>query len=127
MVKSLFKLVADTCILSTTENSETSSAKSLSFVVRPSDRSFIKIKNNFGPRIDPFGTPVSMLDHEDSRPISTTFWFLSFKKSVRVLQRLPDVPFCFNFKIRPLCHTLSKALDIFNNIDRTSLTLSKDL
>ena len=38
---SLFKLVVDKFILSTTEKSEKSSAKSLTFVMRPSERSFM--------------------------------------------------------------------------------------
>ena len=66
-------------------------AKSLTFVVRLSEKSFIYIKNNHGPRIDPSGTPNSILDYEGSWPFNTTLCFLSFKKSVRVLKRLPDI------------------------------------
>ena len=62
LLKSLFKLVADKFILSTTEKSEASSAKSLLFVVRPSERLFIYIKNNSGPSLVPCGTPDSLLD-----------------------------------------------------------------
>ena len=47
------------------------------------------------------------------------FFILNFKKSVRVLERLPDIPFCCNLKIRPFCHTLSKALDVCKNTDLT--------
>ena len=46
--------------------SETSSAKSLAFVGRPSERSFVLIKNNNGSRLDPCGTCTSILDHENS-------------------------------------------------------------
>ena len=120
LLKSLFRLDADKFIFSTAGKSETWSAKSLKFVVWPSERSLIYIKNNKGPRIDPCGTPDSILDHEDSGPFNTTLCFLKFKKSVRVLKRLPDMPFCFNLKIRPLRHTLSKALDMSKNTDRTS-------
>ena len=106
--KSLFKLVADKFILSTTEKSGTLSAKSLKFVVRPTEKSFIQIINNNGPRIDPWGTPDSILDREQesSWSFNTTLCFLNFEKSVRVLKRLLDMPFCFNLKIRPLCHIL---------------------
>ena len=31
--------------------------------MRSSEMSFMKIRNGNEPRIDPFGTPVSMLDH----------------------------------------------------------------
>ena len=41
LLKSLFKLVADKFILSTTEKSGISPANSLAFVVRPSERSFV--------------------------------------------------------------------------------------
>ena len=41
LLKSLFKLVTDKFILSTTEKRETSSAKSLAFVMRPSEKSFM--------------------------------------------------------------------------------------
>ena len=41
LLKSLFKLVVDKFILSTTEKSKISSAKSLAFVVRFSERSFM--------------------------------------------------------------------------------------
>ena len=68
-----------------------------------------------------------MLDHEDSWPFNTALCFLSFKKSVRALKRSPDIPFCHNLKIRPLCHTLSKDFDMFKNTDRTSWPSSKDL
>ena len=84
-LKSLFKLLADKFILLTTENS--------------------------GLRIDPYGMPDSILDHEDGWPFNTTLCFLSFKKSVRVLKRLPDMSFCFTLK----------------NTDQTSWPSSKDL
>ena len=41
LLKSLFKLVADKFILSATEKSETSSTKSLAFVMKNSERLFI--------------------------------------------------------------------------------------
>ena len=125
--KSLFKLVADIFILSTTEKSEILFAKSLTFVVRPFERSLIQIKNNNEPRMDPCGPADSIFDHEDSWPFNTTLCFLSLKKSLRVLKRLPDIPFYFNLKIRHLCHSLSKVLDMSKNTDRTSWLLSKDL
>ena len=61
LLKSLFKLVAYKFILSTTEKNEASSA----FVAKPSERLFIQIKSNNGPRMDPCGIPDSILDHKD--------------------------------------------------------------
>ena len=46
---------------------EISLAKSLAFIVNPSKQSFIQIKNNNGPRIDPCGTSVSRLDDDNSQ------------------------------------------------------------
>ena len=47
----------------TTEKSDVSSAKSLSFVVKPSDTSLIYTKNaNKGSRIEPCGTPALIFD-----------------------------------------------------------------
>ena len=67
MLKSLFKLTTDKFILSTTETSETSSAKSLAFVERPSGDRLYRSKNN-GLRIDPCDTPfpywtMKRIDH----------------------------------------------------------------
>ena len=46
---------------------EISLAKSLALVVNPSKQSFIQIKNNDDPRIDPCGsTSVSRLDNDNS-------------------------------------------------------------
>ena len=87
---------------------------------------YIDKKNN-GPRIDPCGMPDSILDSEDSWTFNINLCFLRFKKLVRVLKKLPDIPFCFNLKIRPLRHTLSKALDMSKNTDQTSIPSSKDL
>ena len=42
----------------TTEKIEVSLARSLTFEVTPSDKSFIKTKNDKGPRIEPCGTPA---------------------------------------------------------------------
>ena len=84
-------------------------------------------KNNNGPRTDPPGTSASILDHEETRPFHTTQCFPIFKKSMRVLKVLPDIPFCFNLKIKPLCHSLSKAFNMSENTDWTSWWSSKDL
>ena len=41
------------------------------------------MKNTSGPGIDPCGTPVSILVHEEYCPFKTTISFLKFKKSVK--------------------------------------------
>ena len=106
LVKSPFKLIADKFILWTTEKGETSFSKSLAFV-----EAFWRIvdihQNNNGLRTDPCGTHNFIPDQEDSWTFNTVF-FLCFKMSVKVLKSFPDIPFCFNLKIGPLCQTFSK-------------------
>ena len=85
------------------------------------------MKSNNGPSIEPYNVPVSMLDHKDSWPFNTTLCFLSFKKSLRVLKRLPDIPFCFHLEVRPLYHTLSKAFGMSRNKVKTWWLSWKDL
>ena len=71
------------------------------------------------------GTSAWILDHGDNWPFNTTLCCLSFKKSVKVLKRLPDILICFNLKLRPLCHTLLKSLGMSKNSNLTSWLSSK--
>ena len=63
--KSLFRSVFEASIFLTTEKSEVLSANNLGFDAKFSDKSLIQIKNNRGPRIEPWGTPASTLAHEE--------------------------------------------------------------
>ena len=56
--KSLFSLEAETVALHTTENRETSSANSLTLVVKPKGKSLMSMRKNNVPRTEPCGTPV---------------------------------------------------------------------
>ena len=103
------------------EKSEVSSAKSLTFVVKSSERSLIKIKNSSGPGI------ASILVHEEYCPFKTTLRFLKFKKLVMISKSFPEMPFCFNLYKSPLCHTLSNAFEMSKNVPQTSKSSSKDL
>ena len=53
-------------------------------------------------------------------PLRTTLCFLFLRKSSKIFSKLPDMPFCFNWKKRPSCHTLSNAFDISRNTPRIS-------
>ena len=70
------------------------------------------IRKNNGPNIETCGTPASIYVHEEYFPFSTTSYFLFDKKSLIKFRNFPDTRFCFNLYIRPLCHTLSNALEI---------------
>ena len=56
----------------------------------------------------------------------TTRCFLKLRKSLIVFKMLPDIPFCLSSCIRPLCHTLSNALDKSKKTALTSWLSSKD-
>ena len=115
LFRSLFKLVVDVFISRTIENSEVSSAKSLEFVVKSSERSLLWIKNSSDPGIDSWGTPASILVHEEYFPFKTTLCFFKFKKSVMMSNSFPEIPFCFSL-CSPLCQPyqmLLKCLKIY--------------
>ena len=96
LFKSSFKFFADKSLSNITEKRDVSSANSLGFETRFSDKSFIHIKKSSGPRIEPWGTPASTLTHVEFWPFRTTLCFLSFRKSAKVFSKLPATPFCFN-------------------------------
>ena len=79
LFKSSFKFFADKSLSNITEKRDVSSANSLGFETRFSDKSFIYIKKSSGPRIEPWGTPASTLTHVEFWPFRTTFCFLSLR------------------------------------------------
>ena len=76
--------------------------------------------------MESWSTPAPMLDQGETCPFKKTRCFLKVRKSVIIFKILSDMPFCFNLNIRPLCQTLSNALDISKNIALTSRLSSKD-
>ena len=82
--------------------------------------------NSSSPSIEPWSTPVSMLAKGEACPFKMTHCFLKLRKSVIIFKILSDIPFCFHLNIRPLCQTLSNALDISKNTALTSRLSSKD-
>ena len=80
--RSLFNLIVDVIILRTAAKSDLSSAKSLTFVVKSSEKTLILIKNGNGTSADLWGTPTSILVHEEYCPFKKTLSFLKFEKSV---------------------------------------------
>ena len=65
--------------------------------------------------------------HQEYVKFSTTRCFLFDKKSIIKFKSFPDIPFCFNLYIKPLCHTLSNALEVSRKTPLTSFPLSNDL
>ena len=76
--------------------------------------------------MEPWDTPASILIQGEACPFKTTLCFLKQRKSVMIFKILSDIRFCFNLDIRPLCQTLSNALDISKNTALTSRLSSKD-
>ena len=85
------------------------------------------IRKNNSPNIEPWGTPASILVHEEYFPFSATCFFLFDKKLVIKFRSFPDIPFYYNLYVRPLCHTLSNALEISRKTHLTSYSSSNDL
>lgn len=111
LLKSLCKLFTDKFILSTTQIWKISSAKSLEFVANLSETLFIFIMNNNDPMIDLCSMLALMLDHKIN-------WITLCFPTLKVLKRLPNILFCLNLKIKPLCCAFSKALDMSKNTDQ---------
>ena len=63
------------------DHHEVSSANSLAVDERLWLWSFMYIRKNSGPKIDPWGTPASIGDQEDSWPFKRMCWFLPCKNS----------------------------------------------
>ena len=95
LFKSSFKFFADKS-LSNTRERDVSTAKSLGFETKFSDKSFKYIEKSSGRRIEPWGTPASRLIRVEFWPFRTTLCFLSFIKFAKVFSKLPATPFCFN-------------------------------
>ena len=103
-----------------TKKREVSSAKSLVLEDKPSAKSLIHIKNNHGPRMQPWETPALTLVHEEDCPFNTTLYFLFVKKCFKTVNKLPDIPFSWNLNIRPSCQTLSNAFEMSRKTPLTS-------
>ena len=88
-----------------------SSANHLAIDERPSARSSIYTKNRSVLSMEPRGTPAGISTKEEVCPLRATLCFLFLKKFDNRLKMLPDMPFSFSLKIRPSCHTSSKALE----------------
>ena len=97
--RSPFKFFADKVISWTTENREVSSANSLGFEIKFSERSLINIKKKIGPRNDPWETPALTLAHEEYWPFKTTLCFLASRKSIIKFNKSPLISFCFNLYV----------------------------
>ena len=126
--KSLLRLFAKIFLSWITENKDVLFPNNLALVESPSERSFISIKNNNGPRIKPWGTPAVAFVHVETWPLATTApCLLSLKKSSKSLSKFPDISFWVNLKIIFLCQILSNAFKMPRKTPLTSWFWQKDL
>ena len=89
-----------------------SSTKSLQCKETSLDKSFMSIRNNNVPEIEPCGTPAVTYSQDACWPFRTTLCFRQERKSRKSFKRIPETPFWFSLRSKPSFHTLLKALDI---------------
>ena len=82
----------------------------MTFEVTHSDKSFIKTKNDKGPRIEPCGTPALIYDHFEFWLFRRTLWNLSDKNEAISPKYSSHIPKGFSLYKRPSCQTLSNDL-----------------
>ena len=81
------------------------------------------MRDNNVANIDLCGTPALTLVPVETCPLRT----LLLKKSLKMFNKSPEMPFCSSLKITPSCQTLSKALNMSKKTLLTSNPPSKDL
>jgi hypothetical protein len=85
--------------------------------------SLMNNRNKKGPRVDPWGTPALT-----SRKVSINIYslFSIIKETFNPFQNIifPQIPYFRSLKIKPECQTRSNALEMSQNINRTSLPRS---
>ena len=97
-------------------------SKSLVLEDKPSTKLLIYIKNNSGPRMEPWGTPALTLVLEEDCPFNTTLCLLFVKKCFKAFNKLPDIPFSCNLNIRLSCQNLSNVFEMSKKLKKPALT-----
>ena len=121
-----FNFPADSLVSWIIENKNVSSGKSLTLDDKLSNKSLIWIRNNNRPNIDSCSAPPLTLVQVDTWLLRTTNSFLLLKKSLKMFNKSPEIPFYSSLKITHSCQTLSKALDTSKNALLTSSPLLKN-
>ena len=74
------------------EKTEVSSANSFAVDEWLWLRSFMYIRKESGPKIDPLSTPAIIGDQEDAWPFKRTLWYLPLKKPSISFKGVPEIP-----------------------------------
>ena len=104
----------------TVEHSHVPSANNFGLHCRLWDKSLMYIRNKTGPNIEPWRTPALILAQDELWPLRITLCFLFLKKSVKRLNKLPEIPFRLCLWIIPSCQAWSKAFEMSRNTPLTS-------
>ena len=59
-----------------------------------------------GPKIDPYGTPVLIINPMGILTINKTLWYSLFRKLWVSVSRLSETPIVFNLYIKPSCQPI---------------------
>ena len=113
-MRSLLSCDAELFLLWITKKFDVSSAKSFAMDEVPSVKSFMWIRKNSGPRIEPCGTPVLIFSYPDVYPFRTTLWNFDGKFLISC-NKSPEIPNDLILNIKPGNQVLSNALDISKN------------
>ena len=81
-----------------TEKKDVSSATSLGFKTKFSDKSFIYIMKSSSPRIEPWGTPASTLTHVEFDHLELLFAFYLLESFPKYLVSYPLPHFVLTYK-----------------------------
>ena len=111
----VFRLLAVLSGPLTVENRYVSSANNLSLHWWSSGNSLMYIWNKSGPNIELWGTPAMILTEDELWSLRITLCFLFFQKSVKRLNKFPEVALRLCLWIIPSCYTLSKAFEMSRN------------
>ena len=125
--KSSFKSIYDKLRSRITESREVSSAKSFRLDFRSLDTSVTHTRKKRDRRIDPWETSALKSLQDECWLFKTTCCFVDFKISFKRRSNLSEMSFFWSLNIRPVCHTLSSALEISKNTLWNSKPSSKDL
>ena len=125
--RSSFKSLYDKLTSWITESREVSSAKSFRLAFRSLGTSLIYTRKKRDRKIDPWETSALKSLQYECWLFKTTCCFVDFKISFKRRSNLSEMSFFWSLNIRPVCHTLSSALEISKNTLWTSKPSPKDL
>ena len=87
----------------------------------PSVKSFMQVRIDSGPRIEPYDTPALFFSHSDVCLFRTTLLNLFDRKFLINSNKLPEIPKYLILNIKPGNQIWSHAIDVSKNSGRIYL------